>query len=185
MSFSELSKHITILFGVSFVLLTLHILDDALVVSEASWYGITTAEFLLYLVLICSIVPPLGLWLARRGSTVGMAILLVYALQAFCGAGLNHVRHLLGDFRGSQTLNNLLGASGFAIGNTKGQGFWSLAAGMLGLNGGVPPHTHNLFSNVVVFLSMVVNVALLGFLVFGLGQQFFAWERMLTDGKGA
>ncbi len=174
MSVSLVTKRITILFGVSFLLLTLHILDDAFVVNEAAWYGITTAEFLLGCVLLYAIVPPFGLWLTRRERVMGYFILLLYALQAFYGAGLNHVRHLLGDFRGSQLLPNLLRGLGIPLAETNGQGMISLFAGMLGLNNGVPPHTHNMFSNVVVFLSVGVNLALIGFIVFALWQKFFA-----------
>lgn len=179
------SKRITILFGVSFLLLTLHILDDAFVVNEAAWYGITTAEFLLGCVLLYAIVPPFGLWLSRRERVLGYFILLLYALQAFYGAGLNHVRHLLGDFRGSQLLPTLLTNVGIRMDYLNGQGMISLFAGMLGLNNGVPPHTHNMFSNVVVFLSVGVNLALIGFIVFALWQKFFARERRLADGTNA
>lgn len=185
MSFSLLSKRITLLFGVSFLLLTLHILDDAFIVNEAAWYGITTAEFLLGCVLLYAIIPPLGLWLTRRERVLGYFILFAYALQAFYGAGLNHVRHLLGDFRGSQLLPRWLSALGIPLDNLNGQGLVSLFAGMLGLNSGVPPHTHNMFSNVVVFLSIGVNVVLIGCVVFALGQKFFVWERMFADGKSA
>lgn len=185
MSFSLLSKRITILFGVSFLLLTLHILDDAFVVNEAAWYGITSAEFLLGCVLLYAIIPPFGLWLVRHDRASGYVILLIYALQAFYGAGLNHVRHLLGDFRGSQLLPTLMRGLGIQIGETNGQGIVSLFAGMLGLNNGVPPHTHSMFSNVVVFLSMGVNLALLGFLVFALWQTLFPRERILADGTNA
>ncbi len=185
MSVSLVSKCITILFGVSFLLLTLHILDDAFVVNEAAWYGITTAEFLLGCVFLYAIVPPFGLWLSRRERVLGYFILLLYALQAFYGAGLNHVRHLLGDFRGSQLLPTLLTNVGIRMDDLNGQGMISLFAGMLGLNNGVPPHTHNMFSNVVVFLSMGVNLVLLGFIVFAVWQKFFARERVFADGTNA
>lgn len=185
MSFSELSKRITILFGVSFLLLTLHILDDAFVVNEAAWYGITTAEFLLGCVLIYGILPPLGLYLARRRNAVGFVLLLLYGLQAFYGAGLNHVRHLLGDFRGSQVLPTLSNNIGIRLEDLNGQGILSLFAGMLGLNNGVPPHTHNMFSNVVVFLSMGVNLVLLILVVYALSKKLIVQERTIRDGTNA
>lgn len=185
MSFPQVLNRITILFGVSFLLLTLHILDDAFIVNEAAWYGITTAEFLLGCVLLYAIIPPLGFWLTRRERVLGYFIVFAYALQAFYGAGLNHVRHLLGDFRGSQLLPNLLRGVGIPLADTNGQGMVSLFAGMLGLNDGVPPHTHNMFSNVVVFLSVGVNLTLIGFILFALWQNFFARERRLTDGTHA
>lgn len=185
MSFSLLSKRITILFGASFLLLTLHILDDAFLVNEAAWYGITTAEFLLGCALLYGIVPPVGLWLARRNLMVGLFILFAYAIQAFYGAGLNHVRHLLGDFRGSQLLPNLLNGLGISVGDLNGKGMLSLFAGMLGLNGGVPPHTHNMFSNIVVFLSIGVNLVLIGFVLLALAQ-YSAWQwRKPLDGTHA
>ena len=168
--FSEPIRGITILFVSSILLLTMHVLDDAFIVGEAAWYGISTAEFLASLVLIYGIFPPLGLYLVQRGKVLGFVILIIYTLQAFYGAGLNHVRHLMGDFRGSQALNSLLRTFDISVGNLNGQGFWSLLAGMLGLNDGVPPHTHSMFSNVVVFLSIAVNLTLMGFLLFALGQ---------------
>lgn len=185
MSFSLLSKHITILFGVSFLLLTLHILDDAFVVNEAAWYGIPTAEFLLGCILLYGIVPPFGLWLARRDRSAGFFILILFGFQALYGAGLNHIRHLLGDFRGSQLLPGLLNGSGMQLGDLNGRGLASLFAGMLGLNSGVPPHTHTMLSNVIVFLSVGVNLVLLGFIVLALWQKFFTQKRILTDGKSA
>lgn len=172
MSPSLLKKRITILFVASYILLILHILDDAFIVNEAAWYGITTFEFLLGCVLIYGFIPPLGLILARRANWVGYGLLLVYGFQALYGAGLNHVRHLMGDFRGSQLLNTLLGNLGIVVENTNGQGFTSLLAGMMGLNNGVPPHTHTMLSNVVVFLSVGVNLVLIGVVVFALAQAF-------------
>lgn len=57
-------SRITLLFGVSFVLLWLHILDDAIITNEPAWYGITVFEFLLSCAVVYAIVPPLGVWLA-------------------------------------------------------------------------------------------------------------------------
>ncbi len=180
-----LSKRITFLFGVSFLLLTLHILDDAFVVNEAAWYDISTAEFLLGCILLYAIVPPFGLWLARRASTLGYIILIFYSLQALYGAGLNHVRHLLGDFRGSQVLPSLLNGWGIVLGDLNGQGMLSLFAGMLGLNAGVPPHTHNMFSNVIVFLSIGVNLVLMGFIILAIAQLSARHWRKPLDGTHA
>lgn len=185
MPFPLFSKRITILFGASFVLLTLHILDDAFVVNEAAWYGITTAEFLLGCILLYGIVPPFGGWLARRSLLPGFLILFAYAIQAFYGAGLNHVRHLLGDFRGSQLLPNFLNGIGISIGDMNGRGMLSLFAGMLGLNDGVPSHTHNMFSNVIVFLSIGVNLVLMGFVLLGLAQLYARQWRKPLDGTHA
>lgn len=181
----ELARRITLLFFASYVLLVLHILDDALLVNEAAWYGITTFEFLLGCALIYGIIPPLGLILARKGNWGGYGLLLVYAVQALYGAGLNHVRHLMGDFRGSQLLNNVLGNFGIVVENTNGQGFVSLLAGMLGLNNGVPPHTHTMFSNLVVFLSVGVNLVLIGVVVLALAQALAQARRNAVDGTHA
>ena len=158
---TELIPRITLLFGFSFLFLTLHVLDDAFVTGEPGWYGISISEFLVYLLLIFGIVPPLGLYLARRGSRWGFGILLLYALQAFYGAGLNHIRHLMGDFRGSQVLPTLLQWLDIQIGDTRGHGILSLLAGMAGLTG-VPPHSHSLASTLVVFVSVGVNLVLIG-----------------------
>src|SRR3954466_11370751 len=95
-----LVSRITILFAVSFVFLWLHILDDTYITNEPAWYGITAFEFLLSCALVYVIVPPLGLWLARRGSVWGLLIVLGYAFQAMYGGGLNHVKHIFGDFSG-------------------------------------------------------------------------------------
>ena len=164
---AELVPRITLLFGLSFVFLTLHILDDAFVTGEPGWYGIGIGEFLFYLLLIFGIVPPLGLYLARRGNRWGFVILLLYALQALYGAGLNHIRHLMGDFRGSQLLPTLLQWWGIQVGDTRGHGMLSLLAGMAGLTG-VPPHSHTLASTLVVFVSVGVNLVLIGLLALAL-----------------
>lgn len=164
---AELTPKIAFLFGVSFVFLTLHALDDAFVTGEPGWYGIGSGEFLFYLLLIFGIVPPFGLYLARRGNRWGFAILLLYAIQAFYGAGLNHIRHLMGDFRGSQLLPTLFDALGIQVGDTRGHGFLSLLAGMAGLTG-VPPHSHSLASTLVVFVSLGVNIVLIGMLLLAL-----------------
>lgn len=187
MSFSqsELSKRITVLFVASYLLLILHVLDDAFIVNEAAWYGITTFEFLMGCLLIYGFIPPLGLYLTRRGNVVGLGLLLVYSFQALYGAGLNHVRHLMGDFRGSQLMNTVLGNFGIVIENVNGQGFLSLLAGMLGLNNGVPPHTHTMASNVVVFLSVGVNLVLIAVIVLALAQHFAQLRRKAVDGTHA
>ena len=155
---------VTILFLVSYVFLWLHILDDALVTNEPSWYGITIPEFLLYCAFVYAFVPPLGLWLAWRGSVIGLIIVLGYAFQAMYGGGLNHVRHIFGDFRGSQLLPTLLNAIGIQVTDIRGHGLLTVLAGMAGL-GVTPPHSHNIVSTLVAFTNVGLNAVLILFAV--------------------
>ncbi len=160
--FQFLVSRITILFLSSFLFLWLHILDDAVITNEPAWYGISTFEFLLSCALVYAIVPPLGLWLARRGSAVGLVIVLLYALQALYGGGVNHVRHIFGDFRGSQALPLLLNNFGVNVTDIRGHGFFTVLMGMAGL-GVTPPHEHILASTVIAFINIALNLALIGF----------------------
>ncbi len=157
-------RYVTILFVVSLVGLGLHALDDAFLTRENKWYGISVAEFLLYVALVYLIVPPLGLLLTRRGNWIGIVILLGYAFQAFYGGGVNHVRHLFGSFSGSQflpTLLKTLGVNYEAYLNQKG--FVPVLMNMAGL-GVTPPHTHTLLSNIIVFFNIGLNLTLMGYL---------------------
>lgn len=155
---------ITILFFISLTGLGLHVLDDALVTREPDWYGVGTGEFLLYAALIYLIVPPLGLVLARRGRMSGFVILGLYAFQAFYGAGLNHVRHLFGNFQGSQVLPTIMKSLGVDYAPfLSGHGLLSVLMNMAGL-GVTPPHTHTLASDAVVFFNIGLNLALLVYL---------------------
>lgn len=168
-----LVSRITILFGVSFVFLWLHILDDAIITNEPAWYGITIPEFLLYCAFVYVIVPPLGLWLARRGSVWGLVILLFYGFQAVYGAGLNHIKHIFGDFSGSRLLPTLLGLVGIHITDIRGYGFWTVLMGMAGL-GVTPPHQHILASTIVAFINIGLNLALILMTALAL----FTWWQM-------
>lgn len=174
--YAYLISRVTILFIASFIGLWLHILDDGLVTNEAEWYGITVLEFFLYCALIYAIVPPFGLWLARRGSLLGLVIVLGYALQALYGGGINHVRHLFGDFRGSQFLPALLNNFGIQITDIRGYGFGSLMLGMLGL-GTTPPHTHIMLSNIVVFINIALNLSLILFCLLSM----YAWRQARAE----
>lgn len=165
-----LISRITVLFILSFIFLWLHILDDAIITNEPAWYGITVAEFLLSCALVYAIVPPLGLWLARRGSAIGLVIVLLYAFQALYGGGVNHVRHIFGDFRGSQMLPMLLNTAGIEITDIRGHGFWTVMMGMAGL-GVTPPHEHILASTVVAFINIALNLALIVFC----GLALYVW----------
>jgi hypothetical protein len=158
-------RYITVLFCISLVGLGLHALDDALVTREPDWYNIGVGEFLLYVVLIYLIVPPMGLILARRGRAVGLFILALYAFQAFYGAGLNHVRHLLGSFQGSQLLPTIFKSAGIDYAPyLTGHGFLTVIMNMAGL-GVTPPHSHTLASDVVVFFNIGLNLVLMFYIL--------------------
>jgi hypothetical protein len=165
-------SRITILFVVSFIGLWLHIVDDAIITNEPAWYGISVAEFLLACALVYMIVPPIGLWLARRGSVIGMVIVLGYAFQALYGAGVNHVRHLFGNFSGSQLLPSILNSMGIDVTDIRGHGPLTVVMGMLGL-GITPPHTHILASTILVFINIAVNISLI---LFTLSAIYFWWQ---------
>lgn len=165
-------SRITILFIVSFIGLWLHIVDDAIITNEPAWYGISVAEFLLACALVYMIVPPIGLWLARRGSVLGLLIVLGYAFQALYGAGVNHVRHLFGNFSGSQLLPTLLNSMGVDVTDIRGHGPLTVVTGMLGL-GITPPHTHILASNILVFINIAVNISLI---LFSAAAIYFWWQ---------
>lgn len=155
-----LLRRITILFGVSLFFLTLHLVDDALTTGEPAQYGVSIPEFLLYGALLYWLLPPLGMWLARRGSAAGLVIVTLYGFQAMYGAGLNHVRHMFGDFGGSKLLPALLAHAGIVINDIRGYGFGSMLMGMAGL-GQTPPHTHTLFSSLIAFIDIGLNAALI------------------------
>ncbi len=182
--FPFLLSRITLLFGVSFVFLWLHILDDAIITNEPAWYGITVLEFLLYCALIYALVPPLGLWLARRGSVWGLLIVLGYAFQAMYGGGINHVRHIFGDFRGSQMLPVLFNAVGIHITDIRGYGFGTVLMGMAGL-GVTPPHQHILLSTIIAFINIAVNLALIGFCAAALVAWWQARRAQRADARNA
>lgn len=166
----SLLGRITILFGVSFFFLTLHVIDDAISTGEPAQYGVSIPAFLFYAALIYAIVPPLGLYLARRGNPVGIIVVTLYGFQAMYGAGLNHVRHMFGDFSGSRALPGLLAALGIHITDIRGYGFGSVLMGMAGL-GQTPPHTHTLLSSLVAFVDIGLNAVLIGFCL----ATLFAW----------
>lgn len=158
-------RNFTILFFISLTGLGLHALDDTFVTREPDWYAISAPEFLFYVALIYLIVPPIGLWLARRRRLVGLVILAMYAFQAFYGAGLNHVRHLSGNFQGSQLLPMILNALGVNYAAyLNGSGFLPVLMNMAGL-GVTPPHSHTLLSNIVVFSNIAINLTLMAYLV--------------------
>ena len=149
------------LFCISLIGLGLHVFDDALVTREPDWYNIGVSEFLFYVALIYFIIPPLGLVLARRGNGVGLILLALFAFQAFYGAGVNHVRHLFGNFQGSQLLPTIFNSLGIDYAPyLTGHGFVTVLMNMAGL-GVTPPHTHTILSDAVVFFNIGLNVVLM------------------------
>lgn len=167
-------RYITILFFISLIGLGLHALDDALVTREPDWYNIGVGEFLFYLALIYLIVPPIGLLLARRGHVIGLVILAMYSFEAFYGAGVNHVRHLFGNFQGSQLLPTVFKSLGIDYAPyLTSHGFLSLVMNMAGL-GVTPPHTHTIASGIVVFFNIGLNLVLMFYIVLAARE----WWRM-------
>ena len=158
----SLLRRITLLFFVSLFFLTLHVIDDAISTGEPAEYGVSIPEFLLYAALIYALIPPLGLYFARRGNPIGLLVVTLYGFQAMYGAGLNHIRHMFGDFSGSKALPELLAAFGIHIADIRGYGFGSVLMGMAGL-GQTPPHTHTLPSSLVAFIDIGLNAVLIGF----------------------
>ncbi len=153
------TRYMTILFLISLFFLGLHVLDDAITTGEPAEYGVTIFEFIVYAALIYLVIPPLGLALARRGRGIGFVIVILYGLQAMYGAGLNHIRHMFGDFGGSKTLPTLLAYFGIRITDIRGYGFGSVLIGMAGF-GQTPPHTHTPFSAAIAFVDIGLNAVL-------------------------
>ena len=159
---NSLLRRITILFGISLFFLTLHVIDDAISTGEPAQYGVTIPEFLFYAALIYYIIPPVGLYFARRGNPIGLLVVTLYGFQAMYGAGLNHIRHMFGDFSGSKLMPEVLAALGIHIADIRGYGFGSVLMGMAGL-GQTPPHTHTIPSSLVAFIDIGLNAVLIGF----------------------
>jgi hypothetical protein len=156
-----LVQRITLLFVISLFFLTLHVIDDAMNTGEPAEYGVSISAFLFYAALIYYIIPPLGVVLARRGNVLGLIVVTLYGFQAMYGAGLNHLRHMFGDFSGSRVLPALLADFGIHITDIRGYGFGSVLMGMAGL-GQTPPHTHSIPSSLVAFTDIGLNAVLIG-----------------------
>ncbi len=157
-------RYITVLFGASLVGLGLHAIDDAYVTREPDWYSLSSELFLVVVALIYLIVPPIGLVLARRGKWLGFVILAGYTFQALYGAGINHVRHLFGNFSGSQLLPTLLTTLKIDYAPyLNARGVLPLLMNMAGL-GVTPPHSHTVLSSVVVFCNIAINLTLFFYL---------------------
>ncbi len=162
-----------LLFWLSLALMAAHVLDDAFNVGEADWWGVSIPEFLAFNVHLYLVAPPIGWLLARRGRALGFGIVLVYAFQAFYGGGLNHVRHLMGEFGGSRLLPSILRALNIDIGPVAGRGWLTGVFWFFGL-GTTPPHSHSPLSNLIVFLAIGVNAALIALCVAG---WWVTWRR--------
>jgi hypothetical protein len=151
---------IPILFCVSLFFLVIHVLDDALNLGEPRDWGVSTPEFLLIVASMYLIVPPFGALLARRGKVFGFVIVMLYAFQAFYGAGLNHLRHLSGDFGGIGIVGRALMALGVDCLNMRGHGFITGVLSMLGC-GVTSPHTHVWWSTAVAAIDTLLNIPLI------------------------
>src|SRR5262249_4179751 len=139
------TRWVPILFIISLFFLIIHVLDDAINLGEPRDWGVSIPEFLFIVASLYLIIPPLGAALARRGYVLGFIIVMLYAFQAFYGAGFNHMRHLSGDFGGLGIVGKALMALGVDCLNIKGQGFVTGILAMVGC-GTTSPHTHTWWS---------------------------------------
>ncbi len=150
----RLNKYVTVLFFASLLFLALHAAYDGIVLDEAADWGVSLLQYLLYLAIIYLIVPPLGLFLARRFNPIGWVILGLYALQVMYGAGITDDQPMLG------IMPRLLGSLGVHISGIQGYGFFSIILEILGFAPSEPP-SPTLFSNLVADANIVVNGALI------------------------
>ncbi len=157
---ARFQRLVPILFAVSLFFLIIHVLDDALNLGEPRDWGVSIPEFLLIVASMYLIVPPFGALLARRGNVWGFIIVMLYSFQAFYGAGLNHIRHLTGDFGGIGIVGRALMALGVDCLNMRGHGFVTGVLAMVGC-GVTSPHTHVWWSTAVAAIDVVLNVPLI------------------------
>lgn len=158
-SYLRFDRLFSLLYWLSLALTIAHVIDDA-IVGEAGWWGVSVGEFIVFNAQLYLVLPPFGWALARRGRAAGFVIVLFYALQAFYGGGLNHVRHLMDDFGGSRLLPTLLQTAGIQIGEVRGRGWLTGVFWFFGL-GTTPPHSHSLLSNLIIFVAIGVNFGLI------------------------
>jgi hypothetical protein len=163
------TRWVPILFVISLFFLIIHVLDDAFNLGEPRDWGVSVPEFLFIVASLYLIIPPLGAALARRGQLLGFVIVMLYAFQAFYGAGFNHMRHLTGDFGGLGIVGKSLMAVGVDCLNMKGQGFVTGILAMLGC-GTTSPHSHTWWSTAVAATDMVLNIPLIGLCVLAIFQ---------------
>jgi hypothetical protein len=169
---SRYTRWVPILFVISLCFLMIHALDDAYNLGEPRDWGVSTGEFLVIVASMYLIIPPLGAALARRGNVWGFVIVLLYALQAYYGGGINHIRHLSGDFGGTGIIARTLMALGISWGDIRGHGFVTGIAAMLGL-GITSPHSHTWWSTAIAGINVLLNIPLIGLCVFGI----IRWRR--------
>ena len=158
----NLNKYIPILFAVSLVFLALHAAYDGIVLGEAEDWGVTLAQYFLYLALIYLIVPPLGVYLARRFNPVGWVIVGLYALQVMYGAGITDDRPMLG------VMPRILGSLGVHITSIQGYGFMSIILEILGF-APAEPRAPSLFASGIAYVNIAVNAALVLLCLLALG----------------
>jgi hypothetical protein len=169
---SRYTRWVPILFVISLCFLMIHALDDAYNLGEPRDWGVSTGEFLIIVASMYLIIPPLGAALARRGNVWGFVIVLLYALQAYYGGGINHMRHLSGDFGGTGIIARTLMTMGISWGDIRGHGFVTGIAAMLGL-GITSPHSHTWWSTAIAGINVLLNIPLIGLCVFGI----IRWRR--------
>ncbi len=147
-------------FAVSLFFLVIHVLDDALNLGEPRDWGVGIPEFLLIVASLYLIVPPFGALLARRGHPLGFVLVMLYGFQAFYGAGLNHLRHLQGEFGGIGLIGRILTSFGIDCLAMQGKGFVTGVLAMLGC-GVTTPHTHAWWSTAVAIIDTLLNIPLI------------------------
>ena len=172
---SRYRRWVPILFVVSLCFLIIHVLDDAFNLGEPRDWGVSVPEFLLIVASMYLVIPPFGALLARRGNVWGFVLVMLYAFQAFYGAGLNHVRHLSGDFGGIGIFGRALMALGVDCLSVRGHGFITGVLAMLGC-GVTSPHTHVWWSTAVAVIDIVLNIPLIALCALAIIQ----WRRERT-----
>jgi hypothetical protein len=155
---AALVRNVTLLFWLCFGLIVAHVVDDTLIGEPAAW-GLSLASYWVLNVSWYLLLPTFGWMLARRGYVSGFVIILLFALLALLGGGTDHLRHLTSDFRINAEITNILG--GLGVGNTDlyarsllGALYW-----LLGLATS-QPHTHTLFSTLLIVGSSGVYIVL-------------------------
>jgi hypothetical protein len=150
--------NVSLLFWLSFALIVAHVVDDTLIGEPSAW-GLSLAAYWALNISWYLLLPTFGWMLARRGYISGFAIILLFALLALLGAGTDHLRHLTSDFRINSEVTDILG--GLGIGNTDlyarsllGALYW-----LLGLATS-QPHTHTMFSTMLIVISSGVYIVL-------------------------
>lgn len=157
---ARMQKWIPRLFVISLFFLIIHVLDDAFNLGEPKDWGVSIPEFLLIVASLYLIIPPFGAMLARRGHPLGFLLVMAYGFQAFYGAGLNHLRHLQGEFGGIGLIGRLLTSFGIDCLAMQGKGFVTGVLAMLGC-GVTSPHTHAWWSNAVAVTDTLLNIPLI------------------------